>query len=166
MFSIFFFFNDTATTEIYTLSLHDALPIYAAIRDDFIFAVDALGFIQFLQIVERFERPVLVCGLRPGNIGGLGDVPGALSGFAHARRRDDFARELVNRANVDQLAGLATFDHGGNIFFERADACIGRRNAIRGWADIRGIFGERALFFEPFLAAAVHQAHVLVVVKL
>src|SRR5256885_12378122 len=28
----FFFFNDTATTEIYTLSLHDALPIYPAGR--------------------------------------------------------------------------------------------------------------------------------------
>src|SRR5438132_9771152 len=28
----FFFFNDTATTEIYTLSLHDALPISAAIQ--------------------------------------------------------------------------------------------------------------------------------------
>src|SRR2546422_8417384 len=28
----FFFFNDTATTEIYTLSLHDALPISAAGR--------------------------------------------------------------------------------------------------------------------------------------
>src|SRR5438445_13660475 len=27
-FALFFFFNDTATTEIYTLSLHDALPIY------------------------------------------------------------------------------------------------------------------------------------------
>src|SRR2546430_6443297 len=27
---LFFFFNDTATTEIYTLSLHDALPIYEA----------------------------------------------------------------------------------------------------------------------------------------
>src|SRR2546427_1941653 len=26
---VFFFFNDTATTEIYTLSLHDALPIWA-----------------------------------------------------------------------------------------------------------------------------------------
>src|SRR5436309_11481693 len=25
---VFFFFNDTATTEIYTLSLHDALPIF------------------------------------------------------------------------------------------------------------------------------------------
>src|SRR5258706_16107259 len=28
LFFSFFFFNDTATTEIYTLSLHDALPIY------------------------------------------------------------------------------------------------------------------------------------------
>src|SRR3712207_6848995 len=28
MYSWFFFFNDTATTEIYTLSLHDALPIF------------------------------------------------------------------------------------------------------------------------------------------
>src|SRR2546429_999459 len=30
----FFFFNDTATTEIYTLSLHDALPISHARIDD------------------------------------------------------------------------------------------------------------------------------------
>src|SRR2546430_10396386 len=28
--SCFFFFNDTATTEIYTLSLHDALPIWSS----------------------------------------------------------------------------------------------------------------------------------------
>src|SRR6266496_6795972 len=35
-FFFFFFFNDTATTEIYTLSLHDALPILgslATVRD-------------------------------------------------------------------------------------------------------------------------------------
>src|SRR5256885_11838322 len=31
MFYFFFFFNDTATTEIYTLSLHDALPICPAV---------------------------------------------------------------------------------------------------------------------------------------
>src|SRR5256885_16373761 len=31
-FCFFFFFNDTATTEIYTLSLHDALPICRARR--------------------------------------------------------------------------------------------------------------------------------------
>src|SRR3989475_7807527 len=29
IFVLFFFFNDTATTEIYTLSLHDALPIWS-----------------------------------------------------------------------------------------------------------------------------------------
>src|SRR5258708_31854691 len=46
----FFFFNDTATTEIYTLSLHDALPIYpyynsvqmASLRSRNHFAVRAL----------------------------------------------------------------------------------------------------------------------------
>src|ERR1041385_9334254 len=31
LFFLFFFFNDTATTEIYTLSLHDALPIYSQV---------------------------------------------------------------------------------------------------------------------------------------
>src|SRR6266516_7743017 len=30
IYPVFFFFNDTATTEIYTLSLHDALPISSA----------------------------------------------------------------------------------------------------------------------------------------
>src|SRR5215217_9540121 len=32
-FFFFFFFNDTATTEIYTLSLHDALPILLDVED-------------------------------------------------------------------------------------------------------------------------------------
>src|SRR5258708_21439999 len=31
-FNLFFFFNDTATTEIYTLSLHDALPISRSVE--------------------------------------------------------------------------------------------------------------------------------------
>src|SRR2546422_6080586 len=34
LFSFFFFFNDTATTEIYTLSLHDALPIWIDLPGD------------------------------------------------------------------------------------------------------------------------------------
>src|SRR5574338_1595299 len=33
-FVFFFFFNDTATTEIYTLSLHDALPICRSVESD------------------------------------------------------------------------------------------------------------------------------------
>src|SRR5260370_20209592 len=40
---IFFFFNDTATTEIYTLSLHDALPI--------LFALFALGFAALASVI-------------------------------------------------------------------------------------------------------------------
>src|SRR2546430_12916662 len=45
----FFFFNDTATTEIYTLSLHDALPIFhvsdpvAVVRRYFSIALDVSG---------------------------------------------------------------------------------------------------------------------------
>ena len=39
VFLYFFFFNDTATTEIYTLSLHDALPIYLFNIDDVIDAI-------------------------------------------------------------------------------------------------------------------------------
>src|SRR2546430_8334977 len=43
MFYSFFFFNDTATTEIYTLSLHDALPIsYKSLQ----FRTDAVIFWQ------------------------------------------------------------------------------------------------------------------------
>src|SRR3712207_8041620 len=36
---MFFFFNDTATTEIYTLSLHDALPISGVVGMDVVGAV-------------------------------------------------------------------------------------------------------------------------------
>src|ERR1035441_11060848 len=42
LFVFFFFFNDTATTEIYTLSLHDALPIYILQVDFQLLAEDAL----------------------------------------------------------------------------------------------------------------------------
>src|SRR3712207_9080447 len=42
--SVFFFFNDTATTEIYTLSLHDALPICVRRRPAVaVLHVDGLG---------------------------------------------------------------------------------------------------------------------------
>src|SRR3712207_7005489 len=46
---LFFFFNDTATTEIYTLSLHDALPICAGTHNGLRSIVGELG-------TERFAR--------------------------------------------------------------------------------------------------------------
>src|SRR5256885_12640221 len=50
-FFFFFFFNDTATTEIYTLSLHDALPISGAV-----------GGARLLRelVQEQIQQPRLV----------------------------------------------------------------------------------------------------------
>ena len=46
---LFFFFNDTATTEIYTLSLHDALPI---------FRVRRIVTIESIQKLEWLEKTI------------------------------------------------------------------------------------------------------------
>src|SRR3712207_8565603 len=48
-----FFFNDTATTEIYTLSLHDALPI--SIKPDMVFLWDEawFGFAAFSPVYRQ-----------------------------------------------------------------------------------------------------------------
>src|SRR5256886_10702566 len=46
----FFFFNDTATTEIYTLSLHDALPISSMLRATYHVNVTA---------IRSLEKPVI-----------------------------------------------------------------------------------------------------------
>src|SRR2546430_7756860 len=42
----FFFFNDTATTEIYTLSLHDALPI----------SKDGVSVAKEIELKDKFEN--------------------------------------------------------------------------------------------------------------
>src|SRR5208337_3898798 len=64
----FFFFNDTATTEIYTLSLHDALPISA--RGDEPALLDGLPVAEYrLQPGQRCNRPsttlAALAGLKP-----------------------------------------------------------------------------------------------------
>src|SRR5258708_34532717 len=53
--SLFFFFNDTATTEIYTLSLHDALPIL----------LDASALDAALLLIETDAAVDLVGGRHP-----------------------------------------------------------------------------------------------------
>src|SRR2546422_11541378 len=75
--SLFFFFNDTATTEIYTLSLHDALPICdratvhvclgaiepqlpldgEVLRRERLVHLDEIHLLQFhSRLLERFAR--------------------------------------------------------------------------------------------------------------
>ena len=58
---VIFFFNDTATTEIYTLSLHDALPIlfgdaFESLRDHvFAHAIETINAISALVGIETSE---------------------------------------------------------------------------------------------------------------
>ena len=93
-------------------------------------------------------------------------MAGALRRFGHAWRRNDFAGEFVDGANVNELAGLAAVQNRGDIILEGANGRVGRCNAIPGWADAGSVLGERALLLEPFLAAAVDQADILVAVQL
>src|SRR3989442_14751275 len=67
---IFFFFNDTATTEIYTLSLHDALPISRFTQEMVDALLGDLSHVQAGALVSSEEhtselqsRPHLVCRL-------------------------------------------------------------------------------------------------------
>src|SRR3989441_6862780 len=72
-FSFFFFFNDTATTEIYTLSLHDALPIVFDPEGEDVRAVIEFANTQLLemryldaQLDEALERAYDLLGRTPG----------------------------------------------------------------------------------------------------
>src|SRR6201995_6209514 len=51
-----FFFNDTATTEIYTLSLHDALPIFRQAGRGRIYTFHMTRFAPVLLAVSRSEE--------------------------------------------------------------------------------------------------------------
>src|SRR2546430_4269228 len=56
----FFFFNDTATTEIYTLSLHDALPIFRQLQ-----CVIPLGLVSSVARIKASRFSSSYFGLRP-----------------------------------------------------------------------------------------------------
>src|SRR6266851_9513038 len=55
VFCLLFFFNDTATTEIYTLSLHDALPISAGVAQHPQLLVNSLQPVALRR--QRSEEP-------------------------------------------------------------------------------------------------------------
>src|SRR2546430_12556034 len=94
MSSIIFFFNDTATTEIYTLSLHDALPIsvrkllVAALRRE-PFAVDAAADgAEALRLTASVEYAVIILDLM---------MP-RLNGFEF--RSEEHTSELQSQSNL------------------------------------------------------------------
>src|SRR2546421_6998780 len=75
----FFFFNDTATTEIYTLSLHDALPIF------------------FRDVLER---SVALLAIQPIPILRAGLLRNPSFGGRVAERSEEHTSELQSRSDL------------------------------------------------------------------
>src|SRR2546430_12800444 len=87
-----FFFNDTATTEIYTLSLHDALPIS--------------GIVGQLGGAQR-QPGALVAGSAEGqrggvreDVGGRGPGHAELAPGAEVGRSEEHTSELQSQSNL------------------------------------------------------------------
>src|SRR5256885_5354585 len=59
----FFFFNDTATTEIYTLSLHDALPICHTPESSWTYSQEALWLLSLRAY--QCPNPLPIHGMAP-----------------------------------------------------------------------------------------------------
>src|SRR2546430_13446365 len=82
---IFFFFNDTATTEIYTLSLHDALPISQRLQPN------ELAQLRSGDHYRNCDHP----GGRPGQI------PTEEGRFLRTRARsEEHTSELQSQSNL------------------------------------------------------------------
>src|SRR3712207_8553230 len=85
-----FFCNDTATTEIYTLSLHDALPIYADPRSR-----------QASSVALRPRKSRAQVGLFGATLRRLprrtGGADGGECGSDHASRSEEHTSELQSR---------------------------------------------------------------------
>src|SRR3712207_8497872 len=84
---VFFFFNDTATTEIYTLSLHDALPIST---------VDEVG--ESGRILIRFPIPAEALGFVANQTFGAIDL--SLTNEAEYREIGRAQRLNSSHANI------------------------------------------------------------------
>src|SRR3712207_966085 len=109
---MFLFFNDTATTEIYTLSLHDALPIF--------------GVIEFFS---REVRPPDEALLRV-----LAALGNQLGQFMERKRAEESLRESeARKAAILEAAldAIVTIDHEGRIveFNPAAERTFGYRRA-------------------------------------
>src|SRR2546427_11134030 len=84
----FFFFNDTATTEIYPLSLHDALPIYVGAGDG-VRLLEPLSYLEMLGLVSD-------AGLVITDSGGLQEETTWLG----VPRSEEHTSELQSQSNL------------------------------------------------------------------
>src|SRR2546430_17347606 len=84
---IFFFFNDTATTEIYPLSLHDALPI----------SVKKLMMKSSSESVNAISSAPMMPGISSGNVTRLKATQGVAP---RSSRSEEHTSELQSQSNL------------------------------------------------------------------
>src|SRR3989441_9611529 len=113
MSSSFFFFNDTATTEIYTLSLHDALPIYNA---------NAMGRVAGLNLAGRATRydhlPFFYSDLFELGYEAVGDVDARLETVADWK--EPFLEGVVYYLKDGRVRGALLWNTWGQVDHARA----------------------------------------------
>src|SRR6266480_6010024 len=125
-----FFFNDTATTEIYTLSLHDALPIRCGEVPGFVgnrIAISSIGEVWRAQeeeglTTEEVDKLVQESGALPMGPFFLTDMLGLDTVLKVAQHlRDSYGErfyvhkgmeELVAAGNLGQKTGKGFYEHG------------------------------------------------------
>src|SRR3712207_8745156 len=90
----FFFFNDTATTEIYTLSLHDALPIYLGVYEG------AMGYESVRKQVESSDCLILIGALMTDINFGISPTPIEQSRSIYVTRDRKSTRLNSSHANI------------------------------------------------------------------
>ena len=125
---------------------------------------DALALVERFQLVELLEGAVLVAGLAPRDALGTGDMAAALAGLGQTGRGSILPRTRRGCARPP-CRGSAPSAPASPPAGRRAGCCPVRSPGSwrrRGWA----LGGQLAAFGQPFLAATVHQPHVLVTVQL
>src|SRR5260370_42571301 len=83
----FFFFNDTATTEIYTLSLHDALPIWRPPA-------------RPSRAADRASPAPVACAPCPAARVDRAPPADSIGGHRRARRSEEHTSELQSHLNL------------------------------------------------------------------
>src|SRR3712207_3670636 len=101
----YFFFNDTATTEIYTLSLHDALPIFShglcfGRRQLTILTPSPLSLTRRLCFPSHLLTSLEMCQLALSQIRSRTFLPISSSFWAH-HRRNCVVIELTGRPSTN-----------------------------------------------------------------
>src|SRR5256886_13156468 len=120
LFYFFFFFNDTATTEIYTLSLHDALPIFLV--PDVLGESGPVPHVLFNEgdpVRVLGEEPLEVAlGARPAEVVEQGDLPALLD-------------QVDGRVDVEEL-GPARDENSAARFGRHGRRGLGFRQTLAG----------------------------------